>query len=201
MDLYTFLKDNTFLTVIFGVGSIFITIYYQIKNKQLNKKKITWEELQDFTNSLRKKINTGYKPDIYFSPCRRGATIANLMFLADENIPLFVGIREDNRGKNTAFAFKHEGFVISKTEKYNHYIPKGLLDQKKFKLLIIDDFADTGDSLKTIVDFLVDNGFEKENIKTATVVCSETAHRARKAPDYFSTIMPSDFRFPWGEAI
>jgi hypoxanthine phosphoribosyltransferase len=36
-------------------------------------------------------------------------------------------------------------------------------------LLILDDFVDTGDSLKAIVDFLLKKDFQRDKIKTATV--------------------------------
>jgi hypoxanthine phosphoribosyltransferase len=201
MDIYAYLTDNKLsilLTIFFGL----LSAYYQMENKRLNKEKrrINWEDLMSLTRSLRQKIYRDYKPQIFFSPCRRGATIANLMFLPNENVPLYVGIREDTRVTHKLNLDKKDFEVVS-TGKYDHYIPNSLFEKTDSKLLIIDDFAETGDSLSTIVKYLIGKGFDKDKIKTATVVCSQTAVNANKKPDFFSIEMPGDFYFPWGKAI
>lgn len=199
MDIYAFLNYNTLLTILFG----FLTLFFGLENKRLNeeKRRINWEDLLSLTKELKQKIYKKYEPEIFFSPCRRGATIANLMFLANDNISLYVGIREDLREKKK-LKFQPKGYeIIPQTGKYNHYIPKSLLEETKSNLLILDDFTDTGDSLKSIVDFLLTKGFDENRIKTATVVCSETAHRGGKNPNFDSITMPPDFYFPWGRAI
>lgn len=145
-----------------------------------------------------------FKPDIIFSPCRRGATIANLFLDLDENVYLFVGVREDIRDGDT---FKYTPEKLSdcwytiETKKYKQYIPKQLLENKQAKLLILDDFAMSGDSMLAITKFLIENGFVRENIKTATIVCTDAAFYAKKAPDFiWLKTSHIDFYFPWGKA-
>lgn len=185
-----------------GYVGLLLAIYFGIENRQLNeeKRKLSWSDLQSLTRDLRQKINQKYEPQIYFSPCRRGATVANLMFFPNENVPLYVGIREDTR-VTPQLNLNKKDFKVVSTGKYNQYIPISLLEKKDSKLLIIDDFAETGISLSAIVNCLIDNGFNEDNIKTATVACSEIAIRDDKRPDFCSITMPHGFYFPWGRAI
>jgi hypoxanthine phosphoribosyltransferase len=196
------------LTIFFGIvgatGTIG-TIYYGRKSSHLNRelKRIPWSDLKSASRELRKEINRKFKPDIVFSPCRRGVTIANLVFDVGENVILYVGIREDLREKDFYFsgnAWK-EDYAVVETKKYEHYIPKGMLKERDINLLILDDFAMSGSSLEKIKDFLVNEGFSEEKIKTATVVCTDAAYDAGKAPDFWWKKTPyTDFEFPWGKA-
>lgn len=196
-------------TFFFGIVSIHFykkTSRFEKEIFHLNeeRRRITWSDLLSESQELKGMIERDFKPGIIFTPCRRGATIANLMFGIGENILLYVGIREDIRKdhKGEKFESPPKGYeVIPKTGKYKHYIPIGLLDEKKnVNLLILDDFVDSGDSLKAIVDFLGERGFQRDKIKTAAIVCTKTALGSRKAPNFFPLEMDPDFYFPWGKA-
>jgi len=185
-------------TTVFGI----LSIYMYRKTLRINeeKRRITWSDLMIVSKELRREIEEQFHPDIIFAPCRRGVTIANLMFDVGENIILYMGIREDLREK-TGFEHLPEDYdKIQTTGIHNHYLPRTLSAQSNKNILIIDDFASTGDSLRTIVDYMVEKGFQKDKIKTATIVCSESAILSGKAPDFFSLKMPPDFYFPWGRA-
>ncbi len=191
---------------ILGVGGIILSFYFQHENKKLQKelKRITWSDLVIAAREFRIKINKVFKPDIIFSPCRRGATIANLFIGVNENIFLFVGVREDIRDGDKFKCIPeklNEHWDTIGTNKYKQYIPKQLLENKQAKLLILDDFAMSGDSLLAITDYLIKNGFDRSNIKTATIVCTDAAFDAKKMPDFFWLKSPhTDFYFPWGKA-
>ena len=193
-------------TFFFGIVSIHFykkTSRFEKEIFHLNeeRRRVTWSDLLSESKELKRKIERDFKPGIIFTPCRRGATIANLMFDISENILLYVGIREDCREEKKLEFPPKDYEAVSPTGKYNQYIPRTLLDERKdANLLILDDFVETGDSLKATVDFLLKKGFQKDKVKTATIVCSKVALRGRKAPNFFSLEMPSDFYFPWGKA-
>ena len=195
---------------------------YQRESKELQKRlrTITWDELRMRSQELRKKIESGqseipetgqpeippFQPDIIFTPCRRGATVANLMYGVDQNILLYVGIRVDNyRGtpSPTEIALpRNTGWEVADTSKYSHYIPSILFEFKDARnLLILDDFAMSGNSLAGVKRRFVEKGFNGE-IKTATIVCTDTAKQLRQEPDYYSLdVTDNDFYFPWGKAV
>lgn len=193
--------------IIIGIAGVILAWHYGQKNIELYKKlrTVTWDELQMASRGLRKKIEREFQPNVIFTPCKRGATIANLMFDVDENIFLYVGTRMDRRGKRSASLPNdcEEGWGVVKTSKYYHYIPQILLNlNKNIKLLIIDDFAMTGDSLKGIVDLLKKEGFKEENIKTATIACTYSAYEGKHLPDfYWHKTEYKEFYFPWGKAV
>lgn len=181
---------------------------HKAARKYMELRRITWDELRLASRELLKNVEKEFHPDVIFTPCRRGATIANLMFAVDENILLHVGIRLDKRGKETAplpEIWRKEWAVVE-TGKYYHYIPRTLINllnaNRDLKLLILDDFAMTGDSLKSLTDFFKNNGLEKENMKTATIVCTPAAYEGKSLPDFswFKTEY-GEFYFPWGKAV
>jgi len=201
-------EEMDILTIFFGIVSVIGvigTLYYGSKSVHHNRelKRIVWSDLASASHRLRNKIKKKFRPDIVFTPDRRGATIANLMFEVGENIILYVGIREDQRENDFVFSSEKwkKDWEIVKTEKYFHYIPKALLKENNANLLILDDFAMSGTSLTSIVDFLLNKGFSEDKIKTATIVCTDAAHDAGKAPDFWWKKTPhTDFEFPWGGA-
>lgn len=180
---------------------------YKSYKDSVKKNDISWDELKKESRNLKFDIDS-YGPDIIFAPCKRGATIVNLMYDVDENIMTYIGIRIEKKGKQKDGQGRPlinliDKDRIVKTNKYCHCIPKDLLEienKKEFNLLIVDDFAKTGDSLENIVNFLKSKGFE--NIKSAAMVCSKTAIKGNKSPDYYrKEIDSTEFDFPWGKAI
>jgi hypoxanthine phosphoribosyltransferase len=194
------------------VWGIVTYVYSTRKSARLYKelRRITWDEIRLASRKLRKNIERSFHPSVVFAPCRRGAAIANLMFDTEENILLHVGIRIDKRTKNAKEFAKSrtDDWKIVETGKYYHYIPLSLINllskDKTAKLLILDDYAMTGDSLKGIVDLLLNNGVEQDNLRTAALVCTAGAWdgKGHKVPDFWWLKTTYDeFYFPWGKAV
>jgi len=199
---------------VFGiVGSawgIATYLYTSRKSAQLYKelRRVTWDEIRLASHKLRKDIEKSFQPSVVFAPCRRGATIANLMFDNEENVLLHVGIRIDKRvdGATLMANPPTNDWQVAETEKYYHYIPQALVNllakDKMARLLILDDYAMTGDALKRIIDFFLERGVERRNLKTATLICTAAAREGKKLPDfYWHKTTYSEFYFPWGKAV
>ena len=206
--------------VVVGISQHYETKKYQEQAEKYRNRlrTVTWDELRMHSQDLRKKIEfrqpeipeTGqpkippFQPDIIFTPCRRGATVANLMYGVDQNILLYVGIRVDNyRGTPKINHLQAHGWAVAQTAKYDHWIPDILLKDpyKSKNLLILDDFAMSGDSIDKIKSFFIENNFEGK-IVTATIICTTIAKSANKAPDHYSHLTEyDDFSFPWGKAV
>lgn len=174
----------------------------KLQRELRKRKKITWDELPKKSRSLRDEIRREFDPDLIVTPGLRGGTILNLMYGVKENRLIYVGIREDTRGPR-GLASKPKGYVLlNQTDKYNHYVPAGIREEDADRnVLILDDFVHTGESMMRFKENIVDLGFDPENVKTATIVCSEAAETGGKAPDFYSVTMPPEFEFPWGEAV
>jgi hypoxanthine phosphoribosyltransferase len=195
------------LNIIFGIITIIsfiVTIYYGRKSIRLEKEKKTldWADLQASANDLSTSIkNSGFIPEIIFTPGLRGATFANL--LQEEfdsiNAPVFVGLSIWKKGGKTLN--DTSDFEVIETNKWQVLIPKSLFKLSDKKILIVDDFAMSGDFLQNLKKILLVNGFQNPNIKTATIAATTVAIQNGKGPD-FNWIEPSDssFYFPWGKA-
>lgn len=185
-----------------GIGT---TVYYQRKTQRLldERNAVSWDELRSEARSLRADVRRQFDPDLVLTPGVRGATVMNLMQDVDENIPLYVGIREELRVPDEGrLAHDPVGYALfSETAKYRHYFPEELLHRTDESVLLLDAFTDTGASLRTIRDRLVDAGYDPGSVKRATVLCSETAVEDGHTPDFYSLEVSRPFYFPWGKAV
>lgn len=208
------METITLVSFIIGIAGfcwgIATWIYTYRKTRRLydQLRRVAWDEIRLGSRELRAKFEHDFQPTVIFAPCRRGATIANLMFDTGENILLHVGIRIDKRDKNQELStnLPAKDWKIVETDKYFHYIPRALVDflraNKEAKLLILDDFAMTGDSLKGFVDFFESHDVKRENIRTIAIVGTRASLEGKNLPDlcWFKTT-EERFYFPWGKAI
>jgi hypoxanthine phosphoribosyltransferase len=198
-------RTMDYLSWFFGgttvVGLLF-TIYYGRKSSHLeaDRKKIEWADIQSCANDLGAEIKRSFSPDAILTPGLRGATFTNL--LAEKfggAVPVLVGV-ESWKADVGAFSTL-PSFITIETSKWYVHIPGCLLDFKERNLLIIDDFAMSGDFLERLKNLLISNGFAPGNIKTACIAATNVAVHSNKGPDYSWMKTPDDsFYFPWGKA-
>lgn len=197
------------ISILIGAFAIIIAIYFGLQSKYLFKeiRRISWDELRLAARELRKKIEKEFHPDLIFVPCKRGATIVNLMYDVEENVQLFVGNRLDKR--RTQFSLPknwRQQWAIVETGKYKHLIPRYLLnllkENKNRKILIIDDFTMTGDSIEKIKELMEKEKIPSDNIKTAAIVATYVSYEGKGLPDFYWLITAYKvFYFPWGKAV
>lgn len=194
------------LNIIFGLItliSLAFTIYYGQKSSKLekNRKKLDWTDLQSCANDLGAKIKKdNFVPEIIFTPGLKGATFVNLLMNEfTTQVPVFVGISYWKESFSSEDLIDEHELV--ETNKWYVSVPKLMLKQKEKKILIVDDFVMSGDFTYNLVELLIKNGFEKEKIKTMSVVTTKVAIENHKKPTYFwLEISDSNFYFPWGKA-
>lgn len=179
-----------------------LTVYFGVQSKRLfrEKRRFSWEDMQTGSRELARTIRRDFMPEIIYTLSPRGAIIVYLSISEmGDHIPVYVGIQEDIR--NNPFSSPPQDHEVVSTSKWNNYIPTSLFKESDKKLLILDDFAMSGDSLTNLVKFFVKKGFSNDNVKTATLVCTNTAIDGRKAPNYYWFPIPdAQFYFPWGKA-
>jgi hypoxanthine phosphoribosyltransferase len=196
---------NDILTWFFGITTIVGTacsVYYGRKSSQLEKeqKKLDWADLQAAANDLGATIKTGFEPEVMLTPGLRGATFTNL--LASEfakEIPVFVGI-SSWKAKSDAISACDKFFKVE-TNKWFVHIPDFISNYKDKRMLLVDDFAMSGDFLEKLKDALMQHGFSKDRIKSVCIATTKVAIDNHKAPDYFwMQTKDNSFYFPWGRA-
>jgi len=145
------------------------------------------------------KIKKDFVPDVVFTPGLRGATFANLLVAEfNEEIPVVVGI---SIIKQDATVINLPNYHLIETTKWSVYIPEQLFAFSQKNILIVDDFAMSGDFLHNLSATLIARGFAKEHIRTMCVAVTKVAIKAHKAPDYYwFQAEEANFYFPWGKA-
>lgn len=201
-------KMINYLSVILAIISFAYAIYCRHVTKKTEKetRTINWQDINTATKHLAQQIGEKNKPDIIYIPNIKSGIIA--YFIKDffmEYIPIIVGqaipqkqFSEDSKNK----ILNQKQYLSFQTNKWHCYIPKTILDYKDKKMLIIDDFAMSGDFLKLLKDTLIKAGFNEENIITVCIATTEVAIRSEAAPTFFwKKFSTTDIYMPWGKPL
>lgn len=204
MDTAASFAGSPELTAILGILTVLgfvATIYFGVKSTRLDRarKKLDYADLQTCANDLGAKLKKTFVPDVCFTPGLNGATFANLLVREfGHNIPVYVGQTfslEDTKH------LKDRGSRYLDTSKWRVFIPDVLFKYVGCKVLIIDDFAMSGDFLRAAKEIFVDAGFSDSQVKTVTIAATKVAVKTNKGPDLVWMTSESDeFYFPWGRA-
>jgi hypoxanthine phosphoribosyltransferase len=193
------------LSLVFGATTVIglvLTVYYGRKSAQLElaRKKLDWADLQSCANDLGSAIKKSFSPDVILTPGLRGATFANLLINEfDKELPVFVGITSWK--EKTGAISTCSNYLLIETNKWYVHIPQCVLGYKGKNILIVDDFAMSGDFLERVRTLFVSEGFEEAAVKTACIATTKVAVHNHKAPNYFWMETTDDnFYFPWGKA-
>lgn len=144
-------------------------------------KKLSWEDIEENIDKLADKIKaSGFKPD-YIIGIANGGLIP-LYFLTKKlgvNDVLIVSASSYDKDKRQDLKIK--------------YIPETDLTGKK--ILLVDDIADTGLSLKGVLD-AIKHRYDNSEIKTATLEVNKK--RCQLYPDFYIGIEEGEWVvFPW----
>lgn len=146
--------------------------------------KLTWDDIERLTDELATKIKvSGFKPD-YIIGLTTGGLIP-LYFLARklENNRNILTISVNSYDKN-----KMGNLKIS-------YLPE--IDLSNKNILLVDDIAGTGNTLKEISNIL-NNKYKVGELKIATIVALKDS---KFYPDWYGTEKQEDWIvFPWDKA-
>ena len=185
-----------------SILGVLATFYFGVKSVRLERqmKSLEYADLQACANDLGRKINRSFKADVCFTPGLTGATFANLLVSELENwLPVYVGNTFPKDPRMSAEIAGDACQIV--TSKWRVHIPEELLGYRSGKILIVDDFAMSGDFLENLKEYLLSEGFSAENVKSCTVAATKVAVHSGKGPDFFwKTADNDDFFFPWGKA-
>ncbi|MFJ3422006.1 phosphoribosyltransferase family protein [Streptomyces sp. NPDC086082] len=188
--------------LLIGITGIVLTVFYARKAEQLNKmrKRLDWSDLQAAASDLSQRIKSDFNPAAIITPGLTGATFANLLVTEfPGQPPVYVGTRT---WKESAHSPKSESdsFLIE-TQKWIVTIPNSISEIREGDLLIVDDFAMSGDFLELLRSKLEEAGIEKGRIHSCSLAVTKVAIKNHKSPDYYWWVADDDdFFFPWGKA-
>jgi len=144
--------------------------------------KLSWEDIENITDKLADKIKaTGFKPD-YVIGITTGGLIP-LYFLAKklDDIDNILTISATSYDKDRKKDLK----IL--------YLPK--IDLSGKKILLIDEIAETGDTLKNISDIIIKQ-YKVGELKTVTLGVNKD--KCKFYPDFYAVEEQGDWTvFPW----
>jgi len=211
--LLTFMFDvigkmpHDHLEMVFGIIGISVSLIgiivtlQKTPSKPFGKTNLCWAELGNAasnlaTNIVKLKLN---KQDIIFAIDAKMATIAETARnTLDIEIPIYVGTSywisdlNDSVINNISSSFK--------TRKWSIYVSNDIFKFKQKKVLVVHDFAMSGDLMTKAKEFLIANGFKENNITTYCLVVTAAALNDRLVDKHWLKIDNTEFHFPWGPA-
>lgn len=196
------------ISLFFTVVSFLYAIYCHYKMQQAEKRTrtINWQDVSDGSKYLAKMIGEHHKPDIIYIPNIKSGIIVH--FIKDyfmEYIPIIVGqsiSKKQFEVDSISKIIDIDNYLFFESNKWYSFIPMNILDYKDKKLLIIDDFAMSGDFLKLLKNTLKNAGFKNENISTMCLATTEVAIQSENAPTFFwKDFSTTDIYMPWGKPI
>lgn len=150
---------------------------------QFNAKLVSWEEVENWCDSIIEKVSQTFKPDTIVGISRGGLVpgriLSDRMWIKD-----LQSIKTEHWGLTAT--------VDGRAEIRN----KPSLFIKGKNVLLVDDITDTGESMSLAKDYL--STFSPAKIKTVAML---HINRSKFVPDYYAEVVDGEkwtwFIFPW----
>lgn len=146
--------------------------------------KLTWDDIERLTDELAVKIKaSGFTPDYIV-----GITTGGL-------IPLYFLARKLDNNRNILTISANSYIKDNQGDLKIFYLPE--IDLSNKKVLLVDDIAGTGNTLKEISKILKDK-YKVQELKIVTMVVLKDS---KFYPDWYGTEKQEDWVvFPWDKA-
>lgn len=200
MNFQVIIGYSGFTVGLVGLG---LAAWQALRAEQLARRvrSITWADLQVAAHKLAKQCERNkVRPSTIVAPSPLGGIVAELIRseLAPD-CPILVGVIYSS---NSKMPDSLHGFVKRVGPRWTVFVPNQ--NNKLWSVgyvLIIDDFARTGETIKAVKDALIAQGASPEKLATAAVAVSDIALDNDRAPDfYWRAVHDINFSFPWGVA-
>lgn len=170
----------TVISVILAVYSIIQQRRAQRQNALLRREDqtITWDDIRgavaDLTQQIRKKKGRAWRPDFLFSFSSRGGIVCEMMARdLCPGVPQLTGItiHKSESSKCPDIA----GYIRMETLKWTVYIPEHVEAFHNCRLLLVDDYVQSGNDIRAFIKHLADKGIKPRELVTCAVVKAATA--------------------------
>lgn len=178
---------------------------YGAYQKRKNRS-IQWTHLDRAIKSIILPMKQNFVPDILYAPTQKsGAVVELILPYLQSYTPTIFGLgiskRDYDFDEAQSRILNAGAYYHFETTKWHAYIPKSIRAYRERKILIVDDFAMSGEYLKALKEFLIHKvGFDPKKIKTLCLATTEVAVNNGLAPDYcWRTTDNATIYLPWGK--
>lgn len=180
-----------------GVLGLAGTLYFGIKSRRLVEKvrKFDWHDIEAGVKYLNKQVSARFQPDVIVTTSAGSASIVASLFVSNTTafIPFYCGI---SKRIDADFTSEPPCKRFYTTSRWKTYIPDEVFRHTKARVLILDDVTLSGDSLAHLTQLLIVNGFDKQNVFSASLFATDMSITGNRAPDvYWYRISDTHFTF------
>ncbi|MCD6341507.1 MAG: phosphoribosyltransferase [Thaumarchaeota archaeon] len=141
---------------------------------------LSWEDIEGLVEELAEKIISDYTPDILVGILRGGVTVAHLL--------------SDVLGFRIIYPIGCSSYVdVAKRFGVKVYSPLAINDLSDKRVLLVDDVADEGLTLKEIIEHEI----ASKNPLEAKVATLHMKPWCKFKPDYFVQVTDAWIVYPW----
>lgn len=192
----------TILSVLVSIVSIVYAISVERKRRRLEREKRTpfsWEHISSGVKDIRKWLQRRrFNPEMIIAIPGGGMIVAELLtFDKSEFLPIYVPTQLP--AKQLPSKLNKDFFV--KTKKYFYHFPPSI-ELVGRRILILDIYQNSGETIDGICSWLIKNGVVRKNLKIAVITSVSTPRFTEFEADYsaYTSEGPNVF-WPWGHAI
>ncbi len=188
------------------VGTIVGVVgFYRAEKEKKRSRSVRWEDLSAAVKAMVLAMRKEFIPDVIYAPTQKSGILIELMQPHFQKyIPVIFGLGVSKKTYCEETACKTildaKDYYHFETVKWHAYVPKTIAAYKEKRVLIVDDFAMTGEYLDSLKQCLIHGaGFSSENIRTVCLVATKVAENDNRAPNYvWKTIDTAITYLPWG---
>ncbi len=141
---------------------------------------LSWKDIEELAEKLADKIAYDYEPDILVGILRGGVTVAHLL--------------SDLLGFRVIYPIGCNSYVdVAKRFSVRVYSPLALSDLSGKKILLVDDVADEGLTLKAVIE----QELSPKNPDEVRVATLHMKPWCRFKPDYYVQLTDAWIIYPW----
>ena len=141
---------------------------------------LSWDDIDDLVESLGEKVSAEYNPDVMIGILRGGMTVAHLL--------------SDVLGFRTVYPIGCSSYVdVAKRFSVKVYSPLALSDLSNKRVLLVDDVADEGLTLKAVIE----QEIAPKNPLEVKIATLHMKPWCKFKPDYFVQLTDAWIVYPW----
>lgn len=188
--------------VISGSFGMLALVYERMKRKreELNRQqRFEWPHIHSGIRQIAAWLRRRkFQPDIIIAIPGGGTALADLLAM---EFGEFVPVLPVQQFQNKHAPMPDPNYKTCATAKWTFRLPLKVISDTNQKVVIIDDFASSGDSLRQIKTLFTESGVPSKNVLTVSLVAVAVLKETGKAPDYAWFWVDSyEVHMPWGHA-
>jgi hypoxanthine phosphoribosyltransferase len=181
-------------------GFTFAVLNERRRRRQVlhRQQRFEWEHIYQGVRQLCKRISRdGFRPDALIAIPGAGLIPVELAVIEwGDFLPVYT-IHQEPVTRNPSTLPS----VTFETSKWRYFVPSDLLSLNHLSILLLDDYAHSGDTLRELRRALEAHGFAHDRIRTAALIATTGLKEVAKAPDYvWFWVDTFDVHMPWGHA-